>query len=176
MVQLTGTGWGISVIESGEIQKSRTRARKIHGRGPGTHKTPVQGARERESGLVKAGPIKGTFRANVDAWVEPGANVFTDEHLSYRSLTDAFAHKYVTHGREYVSGIVHTNGIENFWALLKRSIKGTQVHVSPEHLDRYVIERAFAYNNRFTNDLGRMTVAARGTDGRRVTWKELTAK
>jgi hypothetical protein len=112
----------------------------------------------------------------VDAWVEPGSDVFTDEHWAYRNLTDTFSHKYVTHGREYVSGIVHTNGIENFWALLKRSLKGTQVQVSRAHLDRYVTERMFAYNHRDTNDLGRMRLAARGADGRRLTWKELTAK
>jgi len=81
----------------------------------------------------------------------------------------------VTHGRqEFVRGDVHTNGIENFWALLKRSIKGTQVHVDKNHLHRYVTERAFAYNYRGLNDLGRMRVAMAGTPGRRVTYEELT--
>ena len=63
----------------------------------------------------------------------------------------------VNHAKgEYVSGDVHTNGIENYWSLLKRSIKGTQIHVSPDHLDRYVTERTFAYNHRDADDLGRM--------------------
>jgi transposase-like protein len=149
------------------------RSQKVTGRGPG-HKTAVQGARERETGKVKASTITGTFRSNVDEWVEPGSNVFTDEHKSYRSLDNQFSHKYVTHSREYVSGIVHTNGIENFWALLKRSIKGTQVHVDPRHLDRYVTERAFAYNNRTSSDAERMQSAMLGTAGRRLTYAELT--
>jgi transposase-like protein len=154
------------------------RDEKIHGRGPG-HKTAVQGARNRDTGTVKAEVAKaGQFKSNVAKWVEPGSNVYTDENTTYRRIGEdlGVSHKYVTHGREYVSGIVHTNGIENFWSLLKRAIKGTQVHVSPEHLGRYVTERAFAYNNRDTDDLGRMMLVARGADGRRVTWNDLTAK
>ncbi|MGH8995916.1 MAG: IS1595 family transposase [Acidimicrobiales bacterium] len=178
--QLSGT---VEVDETymggqAKFMHQAARDRKIHGRGPG-HKTAVQGARERSSGTVKAEVTKaGSFKSNVAKWVEPGSNVYTDENTVYRRLDVdlGYTHKYVTHGREYVSGIVHTNGIENFWSLLKRSIKGTQVHVSPEHLNRYVTERAFAYNQRFTDDLGRMRVAAIGADGRRLTWKALTAK
>jgi hypothetical protein len=72
--------------------------------------------------------------------------------------------------------MVHVNGIENFWSLLKRSVKGTQVHISPEHLHRYVDERAFAFNNRRESDLDRMCVAMAGTNGCRVTWKELVGQ
>ena len=97
-------------------------------------------------------------------------------HRATRRLTeDGYDHKTVTHGRrEYVSGIVHTNGIENFWALLKRSIKGTQTHVSRDHLGRYVTERQFAYNYRTATDLERMRQAMGGTAGRRITYAELT--
>jgi hypothetical protein len=70
--------------------------------------------------------------------------------------------------------MVHTNGIENFWALLKRSIKGSQVHVHPVHLHRYVIERVFSYNFRDQGELGRMQLAMAGTAGRRLTRAELT--
>ncbi|HVC15568.1 MAG TPA: transposase [Acidimicrobiales bacterium] len=101
--------------------------------------------------------------------------VYTDEAQGYRRLGGFYKHDSVTHGRqEFVRGDVHTNGIENFWALLKRSIKGTQVHVDKNHLHRYVTERAFAYNYRGLNDLGRMRVAMAGTPGRRVTYEELT--
>jgi hypothetical protein len=86
-----------------------------------------------------------------------------------------FQHEYVTHAREYVRGNVHINGIENFWALLKRATKGTQVHVAPDHLERYVVERTFAYNNRKASDLTRMRLAVEGTAGRRLTWDSLTS-
>jgi len=165
------------VGEDAKNMHKHLRARKIHGRGM-AHKTAVQGARERSTGAVVAAVLpKGrNLKANVHEWVEPGSTVYTDQAWAYLGLGQTFTHESVTHGREYVRGDVHTNGIENFWALLKRSLKGTQVHVDPRHLDRYVTERAFAYNNRFTNDLGRMTVAARGAHGRRVTWNELIAK
>jgi transposase-like protein len=153
------------------------RAERVHS--PVGHKTPVQGAKNRDTGTIKAEVAHaGQFKSNVAKWVEPGSNVFTDEAKAYSRLAEdfGFAHKAIVHSNEYVSGIVHTNGVENFWSLLKRSIKGTQVHVSPDHLNRYVIERTFAFNYRTTNDLGRMGVAARGADGRRITWKRLTAK
>ena len=158
--------------KAGNMHKS-IRRQKIQGRGP-IAKTGVQGARERESGTVKAAVLTGPLKANIERWVEPGSNVYTDEAQGYRKMGDQFTHKYVTHGREYVSGIVHTNGIENFWSLLKRSLKGTQVHVDPVHLHRYVTERQFAYNNRFTNDLGRMRLSMAGAPGRRLTYKQLT--
>ncbi|HWE57878.1 MAG TPA: transposase [Acidimicrobiales bacterium] len=77
---------------------------------------------------------------------------------------------------EYVCGDVHTNGIEKFWSLLKRSIKGTQIHVHGAHLQRYVVERTFAYNERSADDLGRVMVAMTGTSGRRLTWNALTGE
>ena len=76
---------------------------------------------------------------------------------------------------EYVRGEIHVNGMENFWALLKRALKGTQTHVNPEHLHRYVQERVFAYNNCKLDDIGRMRLAMRRTEGRRITWAELIA-
>jgi transposase-like protein len=154
------------------------RARKITGTG-GVDKMIVQGARNRDTNHVDARVITGvdadTLQANIYEWVEPGSALFTDKHSSYRGLEHDFAHKQVDHSRgEYVSGIVHTNGIENFWSLLKRGIKGSQVNVSREHLHRYVTERMFAYNNRETDDLGRMRLAVAGVDGHRLTWAQLT--
>lgn len=163
----------------GEAKNMHKHIRQIKVYGTmNTAKTMVQGARHRESGTVKAAvvPDRRNLRANVDQWVQPGATVYTDEAQAYSRLDDRFDHDHVTHGREYVRGEVHTNGIESFWALLKRAIKGTQVHVDREHLHRYVTEREFAYNYRKVGDLGRMRLAMAGTPGRRLTYKALTAK
>lgn len=154
------------------------RKQKITGTG-GVDKMVVQGARNRDAGTVTAQVIDredaATIQGNVYKWVEPGSALFTDTASAYNGLEADYAVKQVNHNRgEYVSGTVHTNGIENYWSLLKRSIKGTQIHVSPDHLHRYVTERTFAYNNRETDDLGRMRTATSGAAGRRLTWNELT--
>jgi transposase-like protein len=157
-----------------------TRARRIKARG--NHgKTPVQGARERETGRVAAAvtPKMGKYETqiNLRQWIEPGSALYTDESVLYQGVLERhYAHKAVNHSVEYVSGDVWTNGIENFWSLLKRAIKGTQVHVDPQHLQRYVTERTFAYNARSESDLTRMRLTTQGVAGRRLTWKELTTK
>lgn len=150
---------------------------KIQGRGM-VYKTPVQGARERETGEVVAEiiPPGKHYAENVEAWVEPGSTVYTDQFSGYRRLGNKFQHAYVTHGREYVRGEVHVNGIENFWTLLKRALKGTQTHANPEHLHRYVNERVFAYNNCWVEDIDRMRLATSRLMGKRLTWAELTDK
>jgi transposase-like protein len=156
----------------------KVRRQKIHGTG-GIDKMIVQGARNRDTGTVTAAVIDGTDTATIQEhiyeWIGTGSALFTDEHKSYGGLEQDFALKQVNHAKgEYVSGDVHTNGIENYWSLLKRSIKGTQIHVSPDHLVRYVAERTFAYNHRDADDLGRMRAAVAGTSGRRLTWAQLT--
>jgi len=142
-------------------------------------KTPVHGARSREDGTVQAAVLpavrKAQIDANVDSWVGADAFVYTDEARHYGDLEQrGYTHKAINHTREYVSGDVHINGIENFWSLLKRALKGTQVHVDSEHLHRYVTERTFAYNYRDRTDLGRMRLALGGVSGRRLTWADLT--
>ena len=113
-------------------------------------------------------------RPNVTEWVTLGSTVYTDQFSGYRRLGDTFQHDYVTHTNgEYVRGEIHVNGMENFWALLKRALKGTQTHTNPEHLHRYVQERVFAYNNCIMDDIGRMKLAMRRTAGRRMTYAEL---
>lgn len=87
----------------------------------------------------------------------------------------------VNHTKEYVRGDVHTNGLENFWSLLKRGLKGTYVAVEPFHLDRYIDEQVFRYNNRATKDnpltdLDRFAFALSQIAGKRLTYKELTGK
>jgi transposase-like protein len=117
--------------------------------------------------------IEGAIRASV----EQGANLYTDEFGSYRFLgvDDEYMHEAVSHAaEEYVRENVHTNGIENFWSLLKRSLGGTYVSVEPFHLFRYIDEQAFRFNNRKVTDGVRFLRAAAGIMGKRLTYAELT--
>ncbi|HUX05574.1 MAG TPA: IS1595 family transposase, partial [Acidimicrobiales bacterium] len=133
------------------------RARKIHGTG-GTDKVAIQGALER-GGQLTAAVVdvvsSKTIQANVRAWVESGATVYTDQARTYVGLAKDFQHKSVRHSEyEYVNGDVHTNSIESFWNLYKRAWKGTYTHNAPKHTLNYVNERTFAFNNRELSDLG----------------------
>ena len=98
------------------------------------------------------------------------------------SLTNAtfrahYEHKVIDHAEKYVDGNVHTNGLENYWSLLKRAIKGTYVSVEPFHLFRYLDEQAYRFNNRTgANDCDRFKMAAEMIVGRRLTWKQLVGK
>jgi len=154
------------------------RRQRITSRG-GDDKAVVQGVIQR-GGRVRAETVEATtklrLQGNVRRWVEEGSAVYTDQAMAYRGLDRHFAHKSVDHSREYVSGDVHTNTMESFWALLKRSIKGTQIHVDEEHLDRYVTERIFCFDHRIASDLERMRLALGGVSDRRLTWKALTAR
>ena len=97
-------------------------------------------------------------------------------------LSDSrFAHEVVNHAETYVRGQIHTNGIENFWSLLKRGLNGTYIAVEPFHLQRYLSEQVFRYNNRATadnplTDADRFTLAASQISGKRLTYAELTGK
>jgi transposase-like protein len=115
------------------------------------------------------------LRAPIDAHIAPGANVFTDALPSYAELSDSYEHKVIDHAEKYVDGNIHTNGCENFWSLLKRSIKGTYVSVEPFHLFRYLDEQAFRFNQRKDNDAGRFASVVASVVGRRVTYNELIA-
>jgi transposase-like protein len=115
---------------------------------------------------------------HIEATVERGASLFTDAHHSYRRLAetkwqDQYAHAAVDHAVAYVDGQIHTNSMENFWSLLKRSIKGTYVSVDPFHLFRYLDEQAFRFNERTENDLGRFVHVLRNILGKRLTYAEL---
>jgi transposase-like protein len=108
--------------------------------------------------------------------VEPGTSVNTDALLSYHGLARDYAHNVIDHAEKYVEGNVHTNGLENFWSLLKRSIGGTYVSVEPFHLFRYLDEQAFRFNHRTEmTDADRFSLVIYGIVGRRVTYKELIA-
>jgi hypothetical protein len=97
--------------------------------------------------------------------------------MSYRGLGAEYAHQVVDHALEYVNGQVHTNGLENFWSLLKRGINGTYVSIEPFHLFRYLDEQTFRYNNRKNlDDAGRFNRVIRQIVGKRLTFAELTGK
>jgi transposase-like protein len=148
-------------------------------------KTIVQGILDREMRQVRAKMIPNVKRETLQNAildnVTPFAKVYTDEFSSYVGLDKKFVHKVVDHSREYVRGKVHTQGIENFWSLLKRGLRGTYVAVEPFHLDAYVDEQAFRYNNRATkdnplNDADRFALVVSQIVGRRITYRELTGK
>jgi len=144
------------------------------------NKQTVVGARERgEGGRVRAKVVKDRKKRTLLPFVQdnviPGATVYTDESSSYLDLRwEGFKHAAVNHQkREYVRGVVTTNGIENFWSLLKRGIKGTYVQVDPAHLFRYVDERTFTFNERNLTDLGRFSLLLSRVSGKRLTYAEL---
>jgi len=164
------------------MHASRLKAGKIAQGGKG--KALVIGMLER-GGRVKAQVIPNrkakTVQPLVREHVEPGTEVFTDFWLGYWGLDEQFAHQMVDHAVEYVNGRVHTNGLENFWSLLKRGIGGTYVSVEPFHLHRYLDEQVFRYNNRATkdnplNDADRFTYAMTQIVGKRLTYAELTGR
>ena len=114
-----------------------------------------------------------TLQAVVRENVAPGSAVMTDAHSGYRGLSDAFVHEFVNHTTEYVRGHIHTNGIENFWSLLKRSLRGTYVSVDPAHLLAYCDEQAFRFNERKLTDGERFRTVTGAISGKRLTYKEL---
>jgi transposase-like protein len=157
----------------------RTKRLRVMGskRGGTYSKAIVMGMLER-GGIVRARVIENiegtTLRSVVRQNVEPGAEVITDAARGYLGLSADFIHNFIDHMTEYVRGHVHTNGMENFWSLLKRAIKGTYVSVEPYHLHRYVDEQAFRYNARRGKDADRFLLALRGIIGRRLTYRGLT--
>lgn len=155
------------------------RQQKITGRG-GHNKTIVMGIRQRGGETrtqIVTDTTGATFKGEVTKHVAPGSAVYTDVHGGYRGLDGmGYDHKTVDHMESYVNGRAHTNGLENFWALLKRGLHGTYVSVDPGHLFRYLDERLFTYNQRELTDLGRFAALLSQAAGRRLTWAELTAK
>jgi transposase-like protein len=152
-------------------------------------KTMVMGLLERHGkARVKVLPNNRAFhvRTNVINNVEKGSKVYTDSLRSYRNTdslrsyrnlpVDGFVHEFVDHTEAYVRGHVHTNGLENFWSLFKRALKGTYVCVEPFHLQAYADEQCFRFNQRELNDLGRFLIVMEQIVGRRITYDELTGK
>jgi len=146
-------------------------------------KVAVMGLLERHGegkpSRVRLAQVKSNKRSalmpHITEHVAPGSTVHTDALKSYSTLMDSdYTHKVIDHAETYVDGNVHTNGLENFWSLLKRTIKGTYVSVEPFHLFRYLDEQAFRFNKREGNDQSRFYAALKGILGRRVTYTALT--
>jgi transposase-like protein len=122
-----------------------------------------------------------TLHAAVKEHVQAGAKLHTDDFFGYWGLYKDFTHEIVNHAETYVNGKIHTNGIENFWALLKRGLSGTYVAVEPFHLFRYLDEQSFRYNNRGNkekpvNDGERFEMLLSQVAGKRLTYSALTGK
>src|SRR6266566_2306353 len=177
---------------SGEVEVDETfiggKARNMHVNerkrritGTGTKdKTAVMGILER-GGKVRATVVpnrkKHALQTEVYRHVEAGAAFYSDALKSYEGLATEYAHQVIDHAVQYVDGRVHTNGLENFWSLLKRGISGTYVSVEPFHLFRYLDEQMFRYNNRKElDDAGRFDLAVRQIVGKRITFAQLTGK
>lgn len=185
-------GMGSSDKLSGEVEADETfiggkarfmhlskRRKKITAPGP-KDKVAVMGMLER-GGEVRAFVVPNNRRKHlqprVREHVEAGSAIFTDELKSYRGLEADYAHQVIDHAVEYVRGNVHTNGMENFWSLLKRGLHGTYVSVEPFHLFRYIDEQSFRFNNRKgMTDSDRFSLAVSQIVGKRLTWDRLTGK
>ena len=159
------------------------RERKIKGTG-GSGKEAVLGIVERgtedRTSRIKAAHVpnvkRRTLAAEVRAAVELGSKIYTDALKSYLGLSADYTHETVDHAIEFVRDHVHTNNVENFWSLLKRTLKGTYVSVDPIHLDRYLDEQAFRFNERDDKDGGRFRKVVSSVTGKRLMYKELIGK
>ena len=167
------------------INMHQDKKLRYHQRG-GTHgKAVVMGLLDRELRQVRAKVVpnvrRDTLQNEILREVEHGSKVYTDEAVGYDNMHSAFVHDIVNKMEGYVDGQVHVNGVENFWCLLKRTLKGTYVAVEPYHLQAYVDEQVFRFNNRATkdnplNDGDRFMLALSQIVGKRLTYAELTGK
>lgn len=152
------------------------RAARIKGRGA-VGKEIVMGLLER-GGEVKTKRIKNTSRATLHREiaenVEYGSEVHTDAFPAYKGLDERYIHQVVDHAVTYVQGNVSTNGLENFWSLLKRTVKGTYVSVDAFHLERYLDEQAYRFNARHLDDANRFIEVLESVTNKRLTYKQLT--
>ncbi len=185
LVKIGGDGTEVEVDETFVGGKARNmhmdvRKRRITGTGY-TNKAIAFGMLER-GGKVRTATIDGRTRENLHGeirkHVSAGSALYSDEWQAYRGLESEYVHKVIDHAEKYVDGRVHTNGMENFWSLLKRGLNGTYVSVEPFHLFRYLDEQAFRYNNRdkSLNDGDRFTLALSQIAGKRLTFAEVTGK
>jgi transposase-like protein len=195
----SNNGGEVEVDESfvgGKVKNMhRRRANSLHkthaavtGRGYGAryaNKAAVLGMLDRETRQVRAKVVRDTKRETLQKEifknVKFGSRVYTDMAVTYDHLEWKYQHEAVNHADTYVKGQVHTNGLENFWSLMKRNLSGTYVSVEQFHLDRYLDEQVFRFNNRATkdnplNDNDRFMLALSQVANKRLTYKELTGK
>ena len=179
--KLTGEVEADETFIGGKARNMHLSVRKRRITGTGTKdKTAVMGILQR-GGKVRTIVVpnrkKTALQGEVRKHVEAGSALYTDALLSYEGLASDYAHQVVDHAVEYVNGQIHTNGLENFWSLLKRGIAGTYISVEPFHLFRYLDEQTFRYNHREGyKDGDRFDAAVRQVVGKRLTLEQLTGK
>ncbi len=184
-VQLGGEGKEVEVDETfvggaARFMHADKRRRRITETGT-KDKIAVQGILER-GGEVRAAVVgnrrKHALQSNIRAHVKAGSAIYTDALMSYQGLKhQGFQHQVVDHAESYVDGQIHTNGLENFWSLFKRQLKGTYISVEPFHLFRYLDEQVFRYNFRkLAHDGLRFEHVASHIIGKRLTYAEVTGK
>jgi len=184
-VQLGGDGKEVEVDETfvggaARFMHSDKRKRRITETGT-KDKVAVMGILERGGqvrGAVVGNRKKHALQTNIRAHVKAGSAIYTDALMSYHGLKQqGFEHQVIDHAERYVDGQVHTNGLENFWSLLKRQLKGTYISVEPFHLFRYLDEQVFRYNFReLAHDGLRFEHVASHVIGKRLTYAEVTGK
>jgi len=167
----------------------KSRKAKVHARDEGNKHyvggTAVFGVLDRELRQVRTKVVpdvkRETLQNEILNQVHKGSKVYTDAAVGYDHLRKEFVHEVVNHAKEYVNGQVHTQGLDNFWSLLKRTLRGTYVAVEPFHLDHYLDEQVFRYNNRATKDnkltdADRFALLMSQVAGKRLTYATLTGK
>ena len=160
----------------GGKEKNKHGNKKLRAGRGGVGKTIVVGAKDRDTNRVSATVVKGTDAKTLQGFVgdhaAKGATVYTDDHGGYQGMP--FEHETVKHSiSEYVNGMAHTNGIESFWALLKRGYQGTYHHMSEKHINRYVGEFSGRHNDRKSDTLDQMARIVRGLVGKRLQYQDL---
>jgi len=197
--KLGGEGGGVEVDEtfvggklknmhknrSAALQMARTDDKTNEYYTRHANKTAVFGILDRESRQVRAKVVKNvkreTLQNEILKNIHHGSTVYSDQAVAYDKLKENYIHETVNHVDAYVRGNVHTNGLENFWSLMKRNLAGTYVCVEPFHLDRYLDEQMFRFNNRATkdnplDDADRFLLALSQVANKRLTYAELTGK
>ena len=160
----------------GGKERNKHSSKRLHAGRGGAGKAVVVGTKDRATNTVSATVIQNTDKDTLQGFVADrtakGATVYTDEHRSYQGLP--FEHETIKHSvGEYVKNRAHTNGIESFWAMLKRGYHGTYHHMSVKHLDRYVGEFAGRHNDRKADTMTQMQAMVRGMNGKRLRYQDL---
>jgi transposase-like protein len=163
----------------GGLARNRHSTKRKHEGTGGAGKVAVMGLLER-NGEVRARVVPNvqsqSLMGEVSRHIEVGSTVYSDAYRAYSSLDSEYIHNVINHAVEYVRGHVHTNGIENFWSLLKRSLKGTYISVEPFHLFRYLDEQAYRFNKRKLTDFQRFIGVVEMVTGKRLEYKQLIGR
>ena len=160
----------------GGKEKNKHSDKKLKAGRGAVGKAIVVGAKDRDTNRVSAAVVGNTDAKTLQGFVgtraAKGATVYTDDHGGYQGMP--FEHETVKHSiSEYVNGMAHTNGIESFWALLKRGYHGTYHHMSEKHLGRYVGEFSGRHNDRSRDTIDQMARIAQDMVGKRLTYRDL---